>query len=73
MVYTILFVDRKTNFEQVLHFQPFEFIRKYGECMKIKGLQPVISLTSGDGILDYKILLARLTAVVKELKITSKV
>ncbi len=68
MVYTILFVDHKTNFEQVLHFQPFEFIRKYEECMVIKGLQPVISVTSGKGILDYKTLLAELTAAVKELQ-----
>jgi len=72
MVYTILFVDHKTNFEQILRFQPFEFIRKYEECMKIKGLQPIISVTSGDGILDYKLLLAELTAAVRELKRISK-
>ncbi len=72
MVYTILFVDHKTNFEMVLHFQPFEFIRKYEDCMKIKGLQPILSVTSGDGILDYKMLLAKLTAAVRELKRTSK-
>lgn len=70
MVYTILFVDHKTNFEMVLHSRPFEFIRKYEECMEIKGLQPVISVTSGDGLLDYKILLAKLTAAVRELKKT---
>ncbi len=68
MVYTILFVDHKTTFEDILHFQPFEFIRKYEECMEIKSLQPVVSVTSGKGVLDYKTMLAQLTAAAKEVQ-----
>ncbi len=68
MVYTILFVDHNITFEDILHFQPFEFIRKYEECMAIKGLQPVISVTSGKGVLDYKKMLAQLTAAAKEVQ-----
>ncbi len=66
MVYTILYVDHDTTFEDILLFQPFEFIKKYEACMKIKGLQPVISATSGDGIFDYKNVLATLTAAAKK-------
>lgn len=68
MVYTILFVDHNTTFEDILHFQPFEFIKKYEECMKIKGLQPVVSATSGKGIFDYKKMLVELTVAVKEVQ-----
>ncbi len=68
MIYTIIFVDHKTIFEDIIHFQPFEFIRKYEECMEIKGLQPVISVTSGKGVLDYKKMLAQLTAAAKEVQ-----
>ncbi len=68
MVYTIIFIDHETTFEDILLLKPFEFIKKYEQCMKIKSLQPVISATSGDGILDYMKMLALLTAVVKEIE-----
>jgi len=68
MVYSILFVDHTTTFEDIINFQPFEFIKKYEQCMNIKGLRPVISATSGDGIFDYKRMLAQLTAAAKEVQ-----
>ncbi len=66
LVYTILYLDHRTTFEDLLKLQPFEFIKKYEACMKIKGLQPVVSATSGDGIFDYKTVLTALTAAAKK-------
>ncbi len=66
LVYAILYVDHNTTFEDILLLQPFEFIKKYEQCMNLKGLQPVISATSGDGIFDYKKVLATLTAAAKK-------
>ncbi len=68
LVYTILFIDHKMTLEKIMPLTPFEFIRKYEACMLSKGLQPVISLTSGRGIFDYKKTLQSWTAIAKELK-----
>lgn len=68
MVYSILFLDHEMTLDLITAFSPFEFVNKYEECMLREGLQPVISATSGEGVVDYKKMVEQLTAVVKSLE-----
>ena len=54
MTYVILYIDNETNLNQVANLTAFKFIKKYESCMKKVNLKPVVSLTSGEGIIDYK-------------------
>jgi len=64
MVYTIISV-RHSSLENVAAMQPFEFVKEYEASMTEKKLQPLFSATSGEGILDYKSVVAELTALWK--------
>ena len=65
LVYTILFIDNEAAIETLGKMRPFAFIKKYESCILSKGLQPLVSATSGSGILDYKRLVAEWAAAVK--------
>jgi len=62
IVYTIIYV-RHCSLEDIAGMQPFEFVKEYEACMAKKKLRPLLSATSGKGILDYKHILAELTAL----------
>ncbi len=66
MVYTIISVNHSI-LEDVAGIQPFEFVREYETCMRKKKLRPLFSATSGKGILDYKRIVAELTALWKNI------
>jgi len=65
LAFTIAYVGRE-NFEDLVSLKPFQMIKRYEACMKIKGLQPVVSLTSGKGIFDYRHSLAEWQAATKK-------
>ncbi len=60
VVYTILYADQKISLDEIRKMSYFKFIKKYESCVKKEGQQPVVSLTSGKGILDYKRMLDQL-------------
>ncbi|MBI2102636.1 hypothetical protein HYT55_02260 [Candidatus Woesearchaeota archaeon] len=62
-VYSIRAIEHIT-LRIVAELKPFEFIKRYEECMISKGLTPVISVTSGKGVLDYKKMLSDLNKVI---------
>ena len=66
LVYTVLFIEHETTVEALGKMRPFEFIKKYESCILSKGLQPLVSATSGSGILDYKRLVAEWAAAAQE-------
>lgn len=68
LVYTILFIDHETDIETLGQMRPFAFIKKYESCILSKGLQPLVSATSGRGLLDYQRLVAEWAAAVKGMK-----
>ncbi len=64
MVYAIISVHHH-SLEDVAGMQPFEFVKEYETCMAEKKLRPLFSATSGKGIIDYKRVVAELTALWK--------
>ncbi len=64
MVCAILFLGYR-SLEYIAKLGPLEFIKEYEKYMLEKGFQPVVSATSGVGILDYKHLVAKVTEAVK--------
>ncbi len=64
MVFTIMYVDKRTT-EDIAKMSPFEFVKEYESCMVEKGEKPVVSATSGKGILDYKKLVGEWAAMIK--------
>ena len=62
VVYTIAFAGKKSRIkmEAVANMKHFQIIKEYEKAMDKMGLQPVISVTSGQGILDYDRMLAEL-------------
>ena len=54
MVYVIIFSNDELSLIDLTKMNSFEFVKKYEEsCFKL-GLKPLISLTSGAGMFDYK-------------------
>ena len=53
--------------EDLVRFKPFRFIREYERCVEMRRKQPVLSVTSGKGILDYKKMLSDLKIVIPKL------
>ncbi len=66
MVYSILYIDHDMNIDKIAILDIFKFIRKYESCMKKVNLKPLVSLTSGEGIIDYKILVNQIWIMNKE-------
>ncbi len=60
MVYTILYLDHEMTLDLLAGMNPFQFIKKYEACMKAAGLKPIVSLTSGKGLFDYKKMVGKL-------------
>ncbi len=54
MVMTILLGDHEMGIRKLTKLTTFEFIRKYEDCCVIVGFKPIVSLTSREGIFDYK-------------------
>ncbi len=67
MVYTLIYVNCDLNTKKLAKLSPQKFVKKYETAMKLKGLRPVVSLTSGDGILDYKRMVAEWWAIAKKI------
>ncbi|MBR9683251.1 hypothetical protein GOV03_01805 [Candidatus Woesearchaeota archaeon] len=66
MIYTLVYVQHINDLDKIAKMGPHKFVREYEKAMKIKGLQPVVSLTSGKGILDYNEMLAEWWKIVKQ-------
>ena len=71
MVYAIISVHHP-SLEDVAGMQPFEFVKEYEACMAEKKLRPLFSATSGKGILDYKRVVAELTALWRRYNLDTK-
>ena len=54
MFYSIMFLDDKADLIKVAKLRQHKFMRKYEKVMIANKMQPVMSLTSGRGVLDYK-------------------
>ena len=54
MIQTILYVDKRLTIEDICQMNHLEFMKKYESCMNLIGKQPVVTVTSGKGMLDYK-------------------
>lgn len=54
VIYAILYMDSETTIEKLSKMHPFKIIKEYEKHMAKSGYKPVISLTSGEGIFDYK-------------------
>ncbi len=54
MVMTILLADHDMGIRKLTKITTFEFVRKYENCCMVLGFKPIVSLTSGKGIFDYK-------------------
>lgn len=65
-VYAMLFLDKDMTFEKILKMRTFGFIKRYESIMRKHGHDPVISLTSGKGILDYRRMVDQLTEAMKK-------
>jgi len=60
MVYTIIFYNNKT-FEEILYMSVYQFFKEYESAMTKSGLEPVVSLNSGKGMLDFNSILGRIS------------
>ena len=52
--------------EELIKLKTFEFFKRYEQSCKHFGIQPLISIDSGEGIIDYNRLLKQLWEIVKE-------
>ncbi len=65
MVNAILYFDKRVTFDDLIKMGYLKFIKKYEKCMRDNGLQPIVSHTSGAGILDYKQMLQQWSNLLK--------
>ena len=72
LVFAILYLDHNMTEEAIAKLKNFTFIKKYEACMLSKGYKPVVSATSGKGLLDYKKALSQWLATTKEAKLDSR-
>lgn len=63
MVQAILYIDKTLTIEDVCNMNHLSFMKKYDACMNLTGKQPVVSLNSKNGILDYQQMLIDLRNV----------
>ena len=55
LLYTIIFAEKgNLTFKEIIRMRTFAFIKLYESCARKLGYSPLVSATSGDGILDYK-------------------
>lgn len=65
MVYTTLFGNEDVSLFALMKMNSFEFTENYEKACSHLGIRPLVSLTSGHGIFDYKKVLERWTAEAK--------
>ncbi len=65
MVYSLMYINHEMDIEKVAKLSPYKFVKKYEAAMKLKGLRPVVSLTRGDGIIDYNRMVSEWWATAK--------
>jgi len=53
MIHTVLYMDKTLDFDAVLRMNYISFIKKYEECSRAAGWKPIVSVTSGLGMIDY--------------------
>jgi len=68
IIYSLLYLDHNLTIEKIAKLSFFKFIKKYEESMKSKNLKPLVSISSGEGILDYNRMLNQWWMVCKKLK-----
>jgi len=69
IIYTILYVDKELDLEQIAKMDYVAIIRKYESCMSNLNLTPVLSYTSRKGMIDYASLIESLNKTYNENKI----
>lgn len=68
MTYTILYFDKDTKIISLLEMSPFRFIEKYETLIKRHGERPIVSLTSKEGIIDYRSILESFAYAIRKFK-----
>jgi len=68
MVYVILFGNEKLSVTDLIKMNRMQFIAGYEEACHNLGLRPLVSVTSGKGIFDYKKALEEWSAAAKHLE-----
>ncbi len=63
ILYSILFMNHNLSLEDLRHLTPFKMVQMYEVIIMQKGKKPVFSITSGNGILDYRRMVRELAAV----------
>ncbi|MGV8086633.1 MAG: hypothetical protein ACP5N1_03310 [Candidatus Woesearchaeota archaeon] len=59
IIYTILYDNKEISFEELIRMSYIHIIKKYETCMIQRNQQPVISYSSGRGMIDYADLLKK--------------
>jgi hypothetical protein len=68
IIYTILYVDKNINFQELANMNYIKIVRKYEVCAAQSGFTPLLSYNSKNGFIDYADLVNTLNEQYKKYK-----